>query len=116
MDVPPPMPTVQDAILDLDRRFLPLTVAAVRARLKELRGFDASPREVAAALREFKDGARCAWAAEASARAWLSAAPPEELDGTTARHWLRLGFRVWDEAAMKVRKRERTEATDDAGS
>jgi len=109
MDIPPPMPTVHDAILDLDRRFLPLTIPAVRARLKELRGFDASPKEVAAALREFKNGERCAWAAEASAQAWMTAAPPEELDGTTARHWLRLGFQVWDEASEKIRRRERGE-------
>lgn len=112
MEIPPPMPTVQDAILDLDRRFLPLTVSAVRERLKELRGFDASAREIAAALREFKNGERCAWAAEASAKAWLTAAPPDELDGTTARHWLRLGFQVWDEASQKIRKRELGDETD----
>ena len=109
MEIPPPMPTVADAILDLDRRFLPLTVAAVRARLKELRGFDASPKEVAAALREFKNGERCKWAEEAAAQAWMAAAPPEELDGTTARHWLRLGFQVWDRASEKIRRRERGE-------
>jgi len=115
MDIPKPIPTVADAILDLDRRFLPLTVAAVRTRLKEMRGFDASPKEVAAALREFKDGERCAWAAEASARAWMTAAPPDELDGTTARHWLRLGFQVWDEASQKIRKREQERDTDEDG-
>ena len=112
MEIPPPMPTVQDAIRDLDRRFLPLTIPAVRARLKELRGFDASPKEVAAALREFKDGERSEWAAAAAAKAWLAASPPEELDGTTARHWLRLGFKAWDEASQKIRKRELGEDTD----
>ena len=113
MDIPPPMPTVHDAILDLDRRFQQLTVPAVRNRLREMRGFDASTKEIAAALRDFKNGERCQWAAEASARAWMAAAPPDDLDGTTARYWLRMGIRVWDEAAERIRQRERGIDTDE---
>jgi hypothetical protein len=111
MDIPPPIPTVHDAIRDLDRRFLPLTIPAVRDRLKQMRGFDASPKEISAALRDFKDE-RAAWAAQASARAWMDNAPPDDLDGTTARHWFMLGMTVWEEASKKIRLRELGE--DDA--
>ncbi len=41
-----PIPSVRDAILDLDRSNQRVNVKAVRAKLKELRGFDASPRAV----------------------------------------------------------------------
>lgn len=113
MEIPPPMPTVRDAILDLDRRFQQLTVRTVRDRLRELRGFDASTKEIAAALRDFKHGERMAWAGEAAARAWMAASLPDDLDGTTARHWLRLGFREWDEATSAIRKRERGAEPDE---
>ena len=80
MEIPPPMPTVRDAILDLDRRFQQLTVRTVRDRLREMRGFDASTKEIAAALRDFKHGERMAWAGEAAARAWMAASLPDDLD------------------------------------
>lgn len=54
MDVPPPMPTVQDAIKAVDQSMERATIPAVRAKLKEMRGFDASPSEVAKALEEWK--------------------------------------------------------------
>jgi len=107
MDIPPPILTVHDAILDLDRRFEKLTVPAVRNRLREMRGFDASTKEITAALRDFKNGEeRCKWAAKAGERAWAELKPPEELDGTTARYWLNLSVWFWAEASKRARLRK----------
>lgn len=51
MELPPPLPTVDDAIAALRGRGQRLTIKAVQQELVALRGFDASTREVAAALR-----------------------------------------------------------------
>jgi hypothetical protein len=53
--LPSGMPTVRDAITDIDRAGERLTVAAVRQRLRELRGFDASPKETAEAIKEYRE-------------------------------------------------------------
>lgn len=54
MEIPPPMPTALDAIKAVDQAMERATIPTVQAKLKELRGFDASPREVAKALEEWK--------------------------------------------------------------
>lgn len=54
MDIPPPMPTVLDAIKAVDRAMERVTIPAVRAKLRELRGFDASPSEVARVLEDWR--------------------------------------------------------------
>lgn len=53
--IPPPMPTVQDAVRDLDGAGQKLTVATVQARLRQLRGFDASPAEITKELRRYRE-------------------------------------------------------------
>lgn len=55
MVLPPPIPTAITAVEALDRADIRVTVPAVKAKLVQLRGFDASTREVSEAIADYRD-------------------------------------------------------------
>lgn len=53
--LPPPIPTAITAVEALDRADIRVTVPAVKAKLVQLRGFDASTKEVSEAIADYRD-------------------------------------------------------------
>jgi hypothetical protein len=53
--LPPPMPTAMSVIEQLDNDDIRVTVRAVNERLVQLRGFDASTKEVSEAIADYRD-------------------------------------------------------------